>query len=157
MDIRRARPCTPSAASSRREEPSWAGRRTRRRPEMREQPPIDRGILFRRLARVTAGMSGRDARLAVASRGFARTELQEGALLEGSLGESSLASPNVVEARRRHVDALCGCRAHTLEGHRARALAFCIWDDGELPRRVAARDLLEDRLLWAILSDLASG
>lgn len=53
-------------------------------------------------------------------------------------------------------DQLCRERARSLAGHRARAMAFALWDGGELAERAGAQGLLADRLLAAVIRDLAN-
>jgi len=59
------------------------------------------------------------------------------------------------DAQRPHLDLLCRLRATSLAGHRARAIAFALWDGGETAHRAALHGLLEDRLLAALVRDLA--
>ncbi len=54
-----------------------------------------------------------------------------------------------------YLDRLCRQRATTLAGHQARAISFALWDGGELADRARAHGLLEDRLLAALIRDLA--
>jgi len=54
-----------------------------------------------------------------------------------------------------HLDLLCRERAWALAGHRARATAFALWDGGELVQRAEAHGFLADRLLAALIRDLA--
>ena len=122
------------------------------------QQPVARArqmALYRELLRITAKVAGCDVRLAMASLGFARAELQRTKFAEAENADDGLALKIIFDRRRRHVDALCTFKAKTHEGHRARALAVCIWDDGELARRALNNGSLEDRLFWAVLSDLA--
>ena len=51
---------------------------------------------------------------------------------------------------------LCRQHARSLADHRARAVAFTLWDGGELAHRAQAHGLLEDRLLSALVRDLAA-
>ncbi len=60
------------------------------------------------------------------------------------------------DEQRPHLDALCRQRARSLAGHRARAVAFTLWDGGELAHRAQAHGFLEDRLLSALVRDLAA-
>ncbi len=57
--------------------------------------------------------------------------------------------------QQAYLDRLCRQRATTLAGHRARAISFALWDGGELADRARANGLLEDRLLAALVRDLA--
>ena len=52
------------------------------------------------------------------------------------------------------LDALCQQRATTLTGHQVRAMAFALWDGGELAHRAQAYGTLEDRVLAALIRDL---
>ncbi len=54
-----------------------------------------------------------------------------------------------------HLDLLCRQQARSLAGHRARAAAFALWDGGELARLAQANGFLADRLLAALIRDLA--
>ena len=54
-----------------------------------------------------------------------------------------------------HLDRLCRQRARSLAGHRARAVAFALWDGGELAHLAEAQGFLADRLLAALVRDLA--
>ena len=60
------------------------------------------------------------------------------------------------DEQRPHLDALCRQHARSLAGHRARAVAFTLWDGGELAHRAAADSFLENRLLSALIRDLAA-
>ena len=64
-------------------------------------------------------------------------------------------APPAVDGSRADLTTMLETRSTSLAGHRARALAFCIWDDGELARRAMSSGFLEDRLLWAIVGNLA--
>ena len=121
----------------------------------RSLTPVRQTALYRELTRVAAGAKGRDAPLAAASLGFARYEMQQVASCDLGAEMGPRGADAARDGRERHAAALCALPAHSLSGHRARALAFCIWDDGELARRATADSLLEDRLLWAVLSGLA--
>ncbi len=59
------------------------------------------------------------------------------------------------DAQAPHLDQLCRKQAWSLAGHRARAMAFALWDDGELSRRAATQGFLANRLLTAMIHDLA--
>jgi len=52
------------------------------------------------------------------------------------------------------LDQLCRERASSLTDHRTRAMAFALWDGGELAERATTQGLLADRLLAAIVRDL---
>lgn len=53
-----------------------------------------------------------------------------------------------------YVDLLCRQHARSLAGHRARAAAFALWDDGELNDLANANGFPADRLLAAMVRDL---
>ncbi len=53
------------------------------------------------------------------------------------------------------LDVICTQRATTLAGHQARAISFVLWDGGELAERASAAGFLEDRLVAALVRDLA--
>ena len=53
------------------------------------------------------------------------------------------------------LDMLCRRHAVTLAGHQARAISFALWDGGELAGRARVHGFLEDRLLAALVRDLA--
>ena len=55
-----------------------------------------------------------------------------------------------------HLDQLCRERARSLARHRARAMAFALWDGGELAEWAGAQGLLADGLLAAVIRDPAS-
>ena len=57
--------------------------------------------------------------------------------------------------QQAYLDMLCTQRATTLAGHQARAISFALWDGGELTDRARASGFLEDRLLAALVRDLA--
>ncbi len=44
-----------------------------------------------------------------------------------------------------------------MDGHRARAAAFILWDEGDLLERACVDGILEEVLLRAILIDLVLG
>ena len=60
------------------------------------------------------------------------------------------------DGQRPYLDQLCREQACSLAGHRARAMAFALWDGGELAERAGAQGLLADRLLAAVIHDLAN-
>ena len=59
------------------------------------------------------------------------------------------------DEQRPHLDQLCRQRARSLAGHRVRAIAFALWDGGELAHVAEAQGFLADRLLAALVRDLA--
>lgn len=59
------------------------------------------------------------------------------------------------DAQAPHLDLICQERAWGLPGHQARAMAFALWDGGELAHLAEAHGFLADRLLAALVRDLA--
>ena len=54
----------------------------------------------------------------------------------------------------RILKVVAASRATTLDGHRARAAAFILWDEGDLLGRAGKDGILEEVVLRAILVDL---
>lgn len=52
---------------------------------------------------------------------------------------------------------MCDSRATTAQGHRARALSFALWDEGNLAWRAANGEAIEDLFLHALVRDLTRG
>ena len=92
----------------------------------------DYGVIHRRIGRLLQG-SGRIEAESVRSRRFA----------------------DLTEAAAPLLEQLGNARAVTNDGHKARAAAFLAWNEGEIMGRADRDGLLEDRLLAAILLDLA--
>ncbi len=102
----------------------------------------------------------RDAPLISAAMLFCDAERGMLALIEGPGSVADDAARDLLLAPLRdkqapHLNRLCRERAWGLAGHRARALAFALWDGGELAERAGAQGLLADRLLAALIRDLA--
>lgn len=57
-------------------------------------------------------------------------------------------------AGAKALQALAALPATTMDGHRARAAAFVLWDEGDLLGRARVNNVLEEMLLGAILADL---
>lgn len=101
---------------------------------------------------VTTGPLFLDGPLLAAASAFCGVERRLLALIEGPgrIADDE-ARDRVLEPLRDeqmpHLDALCRLEAQTLTGHVARALAFLLWDGGELAYRAEAQVSLEDRLL----------
>ncbi len=57
----------------------------------------------------------------------------------------------------RILRSVAASRATTMDGHRARAAAFILWDEGDLLERACVDGILEEVLLRAILIDLVLG
>jgi hypothetical protein len=73
-----------------------------------------------------------------------------------NLGEDALerAHAGLHEAASSALARVAAHRAVTPEGHRARAAVIMFWDEGELIRLVGKYEILQDRLLLALLADL---
>ena len=104
--------------------------------------------------------NGPDAALLAACTGFSRIERQRLALLDGPRriaddDARDLALAPLLDQQLPFLDALCEQRATTLAGHQARAIAFWLWDGGELAYRARQSGTLEDRILSALVLDLA--
>ena len=61
----------------------------------------------------------------------------------------------LIGEQQGYLDLLCTEHATTLAGHQARAISFALWDGGELAYRADVQGFLEDRLLAALVRDLA--
>jgi hypothetical protein len=99
-----------------------------------------------------------DAALLAACVAYAgvRRRIDQLSRAKTNLGEDALERAHA-ELHEAASSALAGVAAHravTLEGHRARAAAIVFWDEGELIRLVDKYDILQDRLLLALLADL---
>ena len=120
-----------------------------------------RSAVLRRITCVTAGLLGsasvdpHDTRIALAARGLARSEIRRAALVARGMDEHSKSGREAADQRLHHSEALCQTKAVSYAGHQARALAFCFWDDGDLAKRAANQGYLEERLIWAVVADLA--
>ena len=102
-----------------------------------------------------------DGPLVVAASAFCDLERRMLALIEGPgrIDDDELRDRALEPLRGeqlRHLDALCRLEARTMTEHVARALAFLLWDGGELANRAEMQVSLEDRLLWSLVRDLAA-
>lgn len=131
-----------------------------------------RRVLLRRAAALSLAAAGPDARagtaapdaadlaLLAACQRFCALEWRKLALTEGPgrIGGDAeldrLLRP-LMDEQLPALDALCGAGATTPAGLRAKALAFLLWDSGELCRRAGAQGFWDDRLLCSLLTDLA--
>jgi hypothetical protein len=91
---------------------------------------------------------------------FNKLELQKIWLLKTSKEDD--ARVDLALARLGMEQASCltrmsGERAVTIQGHRARATAFALWDSGDLDYRAREGEATEDMLLSAIVRDLTAG
>ncbi len=101
-----------------------------------------------------------DAAVITACSAFNALERRRLDLIEGPghIGEDSArdqALAPLAGEQQVFLDMLCRRHAVTLAGHQARAISFALWDDGELSARASANGFLEDRLLAALVRDLA--
>lgn len=109
---------------------------------------------------VAMGPASLDGLLLAAASAFCDVERRMLALIEG-LGRiaDDSARGRVLEPLRGeqlpHLNALCRLRVRTPAGHAVRASAFLLRDGGKLACRAEVRMSLDDRLLWALVSDLA--
>ena len=77
-----------------------------------------------------------------------------GAIIDDDEREEQLAP---ISAGQTHVlQALCDTPSINLAGLRAKAIVWTLWDCGEVVRRAALHDLVEDRLLVSLLRDLGA-
>lgn len=107
-----------------------------------------------------AGPSTSDAGLLAAAANFCALERRMLDLFDGPGRVADDGARDLLLAPLRSeqgpcLDQLCRERASSLAGHRARAVAFALWDGGELAERAGAQGLLADRLLAALIRDLA--
>jgi len=101
-----------------------------------------------------------DAALILACARFSALERQMLATFDGPDRIDDDIARDVVlaalrEAQGPQIDLVCRLRATSLAGHRARAAAFAVWDGGETAYRAASQASLEDRVLAALVRDLA--
>ena len=94
--------------------------------------------------------------MAACSR-FMATERAKIALVHQELPEEVLeaALDTLWDCQLPIVEEVCSLTATTLAGHRARASAYHLFDGGDLAWRSRASGAFEDRLLAAIVNDLA--
>ena len=71
--------------------------------------------------------------------------------LDGALEKTRA---ELLEATTSALADVAAKRAVTPEGHRARAATILLWDEGELVTLVDKYDILQDRLVLALLADL---
>ena len=101
-----------------------------------------------------------DGPLLAAAAAFCDVELRMLSLFEGpgrvedDRARDLLLGP-LRDEQRPHLDLLCRQRARSLAGHRARAIAFALWDDGDLADKAEEGDFLGERLLAALVRVLA--
>ena len=75
-------------------------------------------------------------------------QIEDDAIREATL--DSLLDPQIVL-----LESICKSRATTLAGHRARAICFALWDGGETAYRAYDGGGFDDRLITALVRDLA--
>lgn len=102
-----------------------------------------------------------DGPLLAACAGFSNVERQRIALYDGPCrieddDVRDAAMTPLMDQQLLFLNAMCAQRASGLAGHRARAIAFWLWDGGELAYRALQSNALEDRLLAALVRDLAA-
>ena len=78
----------------------------------------------------------------------------DGSLIEACVAFAALPSETTAARMARILRGVAASRATTLDGHRARAAAFILWDEGDLLERARTDGILEEVLLRAILVDL---
>ncbi len=76
-----------------------------------------------------------------------------GRIVDDAVRDRALEPLTVMQ--QAYLDMLCTRHATTLAGHQARAISFALWHGGELADRARAIGFLEDRLLAALVRDLA--
>ncbi len=117
--------------------------------------------LCRQAGRLSSTMPHPDAKLLAVCAEYGRIRRQIDRLSAGRTRiddeERSGAYTKLTDAGRIPLVASLSAKATTLDGHRARAALFLAWDDGELLGRVSREQVLEDRLLAALLLDLVAG
>lgn len=101
-----------------------------------------------------------DQSLIAAALAFCNTERRMLSLIEGPDRVAADDARGLLLAPLRdeqapHLDLVCRERAWSLAGHQARAIAFALWDGGEITERAATQGFLADRLLAALVRDLA--
>lgn len=110
-------------------------------------------------ARTVGAAADPDVGLLTAAAAFCVLERRMRELIEGP---NSVLDDNARELllkplrdqQASYVDLLCRQHARSLAGHRARAAAFALWDDGELNDLANANGFPADRLLAAMVRDL---
>ena len=100
-----------------------------------------------------------DADLVASAAAFCVLEQRMQDLIEGPRCIADEAAREVLlrplrDEQAPHLDRLCQARAVGLVGHRARAVAFTLWDAGELADLAEANGFPADRLLAALVRDL---
>ena len=101
-----------------------------------------------------------DLALIAACEAFNIIELRKLDLIEGpgrivdDAARAQVLEP-LTDQQQCCLDTICTQRATTLAGHQARAISFALWDGGELAERASAAGFLEDRLVAALVRDLA--
>ncbi len=117
--------------------------------------------ICRQAGRLTSTTPHPDEKLLVLCAEYGRIRRQIDRLSAGRTRiddeEQSRAYTELTDAGRIPLVASLSAKATTLDGHRARAALFLAWDEGELLRRVCREQVLEDRLLAALLLDIVAG
>ena len=111
-------------------------------------------------SRSRTSLARSECRLFDACNAFNKLELQKIWLLK--TGDEDDPRLDLALARLGMEQANCltgmsGERAVTIQGHRARATAFALWDAGDLDYRAREGEATEDMLLSAIVRDLTIG
>ena len=106
------------------------------------------------------GKARPDAPVIAACVGFCDLEGRRLALIEGPdriAGDEArerMLEP-LSDQQQVYLDAVCGQRATTQAGHQARAICVALWDGGEIGYRARVGGFVDDRLVAALLRDLA--
>ena len=101
-----------------------------------------------------------ECRLFDAFNAFSKLEQQKIRLLKTGHDDDprlDLALARLGMEQADYLTAMCDQRAVTIQGHRARATAFALWDAGDLNYRAREGDATEDVILSAIIRDLTDG
>lgn len=101
-----------------------------------------------------------DASLLDACSAFNALERRKIRMLKANEGEDlgfELALGRLCIEQEGCLERMCETRATTMRGHRARALAFALWDGGDLTYRVKVAATTEDMMLLALIRDLTRG
>lgn len=117
--------------------------------------------ICRQAGRLSSAGTHPDEKLLEACARYGRIRRRIDRLAAGSAridddGERARAYADLTDVGRLALLASLSAAATTLEGHRARAALFLAWDEGELVGRARREQMLEDRLLAALLLDLVA-
>lgn len=116
--------------------------------------------LFDAVSRGASEVTGRDQPLIAAATASCNVKRRMLALIDNpgrvaDDGVRDLLLALLRDAQAPHLDQFCRERAWSLAGYWARTMACALWNDGELSRRAATQGFLANRLLTAMICDLA--